>query len=252
MSTPIKSNKWKPKANLEQRRLALPEDDWTLASSEDLPRTRHQRKTAAEEESKNDSVGVSGEEVATELTMHDDGDADDLSSIMDGASISPKPGDKLNHSRVIIETGPVSEMLRKHLSCQKWQHPLAVLFPTTGIASSCKLVCTDEVKCDCVALCAPASAAVPLDDDAGSALTTRTTDFALNVMHVLAFMASGDGDTEAERVLGMNGLPNGTTMQSSFSKIKQQISQSIQEHTDEIVMNNLKEEVKLTLGEKTR
>jgi len=102
-----------------------------------------------------------------------------------------------------------------------------------------------------VALCAPASADVPLDDDAGSALMTRTTDFALNVTHVLTFVASGDGGTEAERVLGMNRLPNGTTMQSSFSKIEKRLSHSIQEYTDEIVLSNLKEEVKLTLGERT-
>ena len=96
MSTPIKSNKWKPKANLEARRLALPEEDWNLASSENLPRTRRQRKIK-EEESNNDSVGVSRAEatpLARELTTQDD--ADDLSSITEGASSSPKLGDKLN------------------------------------------------------------------------------------------------------------------------------------------------------------
>ena len=248
----MKSNKkWKPKANLEARRLALPENDWNLASHEgELPRTRHQRKREIEEESKNDSVARDETSpIATELMMEDG--EDDLSSITEGASSSPKPGNRLNYSRAIIEIGPVSEMLTRHLSCQKCQHPLVVSFPTTGIASSCKLVCTDKVKCDYVALCAPASADIPLDEDAGSALITRSMDFALNVTCVLAFMASGDGGTEAERVLGMNGLPNSTTMQSAFSKIEQRISQPIQECTDEIVLENLREEVKLTFGDKT-
>jgi len=102
-----------------------------------------------------------------------------------------------------------------------------------------------------VALCAPASADIPLEENAGSALITWSTDFALNVTYVLAFIASGDGGTEAERILGLNGLPNSTTMQSAFSKIEQRMSGSIQDFTNEIVLNNLREEVQLTFGDKT-
>jgi len=65
---------------------------------------------------------------------------------------------------------------------------------------------------------------------------------------VLAFLASGDGGTEAERVLGLNGLPNSTTMQSAFSIIEQRISGSMQQCTDKIVLCNLREEVQLTFG----
>ena len=99
-----------------------------------------------------------------------------------------------------------------------------------------------------MALSVPSCAEIPLDDDAGSAKITRRTDFALNVTYVLAFLASGDGGTEAKRVLGLNGLPNSLTMQSAFSNIEQRISGSIQQHTDEIVLCNLREEVQLTFG----
>jgi len=186
--------------------------------------------------------------VAEEIVVDD---ADDLSSMADDASKSsnsPRQENKLKHSRAIIEIAPVSEMLSRHLSCPKCQNPLSVSFPTTGIATSVKLVCTDEVKCDYVALCAPSAADIPLEDDAGSAKMTRSTDFALNVTYVLAFLACGDGGTEAERVLGLNGFPKSTTMQSAFSKIEQRISGTVQEFTDEIVMCNLREEVKLTFG----
>ena len=182
-----------------------------------------------------------------ELASENDGD--DLSSIADQSS--PKQGNRLSCSRVVIEVGPVSEMLTRHLSCLKCQNPLAISFPTTGIASSCKLVCTDEVKCDYVSLCAPAGADIPLDDNAGSAKMTRSVDFALNITCVLSFIACRDGGTEAERVLGLNGLPNSTAMQSAFSKIEQRISGPIQECTDEIVLNNLREEVKLTFADQT-
>jgi len=256
MSTPIKSNtkntkKWKPSASAEAKRLELgsvTETDWNLPSSvADLPRTRTRRKR----QSFDDDEDTREEEtpMASEFSVPDDAD-DDLSSITEDAR-SPKLGEKLNCSRAIIEIGPVGEMLTRHLVCLKCQNPLSILFPTTGIASSCKLVCTNEVKCDYVSLCAPSAADIPLEEDAGSALITRSTDFALNVTCVLAFMASGDGGTEAERVLGLNGLPNSTTMQSAFSKIEQRLSASIQEYTNEIVLQNLREEVHLTFGDAT-
>ena len=216
-----------------------------------MPRTRHQRKKETDEESKQDgSIRAEHSPPAVEeLSVVDD--ADDMSSITDDASKSTNQSNKLNCSRAVIDVGPVSEMLAKHLSCLKCQQPVAISFPATGIATSCKLVCADEVKCDCVALCAPTSAEVPPEEGAGSAKMTRSTAFAINVSHVLAFMASGDGGTEAEHVLGLNGLPNSTTMQSAFGKMEQRISGPIQENTDEIVLNNLKEEVRLTFGDKT-
>jgi len=242
MSTPIKSNKkkWKPNATNEAKRLARTESDWNLAASEgNLPRTRHQKKKETEDEG-NNSVARDPPLAANELiVIHED---DDLSSVTEDASKSsksPKQDNKLKHSRAIIEIEPVSEMLSRHLFCLKCQHPLSIYFPTTGIATSCKLVCTDEVKCDYVSLCAPSSADIPLEDDAGSALITRSTDFALNVTYVLAFLASGDGGTEAERVLGLNGLPNSTTMQSAFSKIENRMSGSIQQYTEGLVLSNL-------------
>jgi len=252
-NTPIQSNakgrtKWKPSASVEARRLELgSEKDWNLAAAvQDLPRTRRQRRLQTDDD---DDLSREEETVVASQVAVPVGGEDGLSSMTEDPNKSPN--DKPSHSRAVIEIGPVSEMLSKHLVCLKCQHPLSVTFPTTGIATSCKLTCTDEVKCDYVALSAPALAEVPLDEDAGSALIARTTDFALNVTYVLSFIACGDGGAEAERVLGMNGLPNSTTMQSAFSKTEQRISASMQEHTDEIVLNNLREEVQLTFGNAT-
>ena len=46
---------------------------------------------------------------------------------------------------------------------------------------------------------------------------TRITDFAVNVLCVLGFLSSGDGGTEAARLLGMLGIANDATMEAQFS-----------------------------------
>jgi hypothetical protein len=61
-------------------------------------------------------------------------------------------------------------------------------------------------------------------------------------------MTSGDGCTESAHLLGLLGLPNDTTMETrSFATIEDRISPSIQQLTDAILDENLREEVRLTL-----
>jgi hypothetical protein len=76
----------------------------------------------------------------------------------------------------------------------------------------------------------------------------RTTDYAINILYVLGFVASGDGCTEAARMLGLLGLPNDTTMETrSFASIEERIGPAIRQITEEILRNNLTEEVRLTI-----
>ena len=83
---------------------------------------------------------------------------------------------------------------------------------------------------------------------AGSALIKRTTNYAINVLYVLGFMASGDGGTEAERLLGFLGLPNSTTMDSrSFPEIEKRIAPMIVELLEEIIEENLVKEIEMTM-----
>jgi len=81
---------------------------------------------------------------------------------------------------------------------------------------------------------------VPLDENAGSPLIERNSDYAINMLYILGFMCSGDGGKEAERLLGLLGLPNSTTMEKrSFGIITRQISQPILDLADEILLENL-------------
>ena len=98
----------------------------------------------------------------------------------------------------------------------------------------------------------PCGSNVPLAEDAGSEKIKRNTDFALNALYIISFIASGDGGTEAARLLGMLGLPNSTTMQSrSFGNIERMLSPAIQEYTEEILQRNLENEVAVILGDDT-
>lgn len=248
-TTPLKSNsssskKWRPSASTEARRLGNNEGDWNLAtgaaSTTNLSRTRGRRSRL--------SLPQSLPQPRQLCNVDDDSTA--LSSLTDDASASSKHR-RPPHTRVIIEVNPVTSMLEKYLRCPKCQAALAVTFPTTCLASGCRLKCQNEMDCDFVVVEAPIGSEVPLSDDAGSALITRNTDYALNVLYVIGFISSGDGGTEAARLLGLLGLPNSTTMQSrSFGNIEKQLSPVIQEYTDEIMMGNLCKEVASKLGDR--
>ena len=248
MSTPQKSNssssrKWKPSATTEARKLSNNEGDWNLAGGViDQGRRARTRRVLMRE--------------LPSPTRTDGCDADDdnstVSSLTDD-SITSKSSRRPPHSRVIIEVNPVAAMLEKHLVCPKCKEggSLAVSFPTTCVASSCRLECQNKMKCTYAVVQKPALAkSIPLADDAGSALIVRNTDYATNVLYVLGFIACGDGGTEAARLLGLLGLPNSTTMQSrSFGNIEKEISPVLQAYSDEIIMDNLRKEVALVLGD---
>jgi hypothetical protein len=113
------------------------------------------------------------------------------------------------------------------------------------LASSLVVCCKDKVCgfVDHSEAPAPAKVGETTDDRA------RSTDYALNMLYVLGCIANGDGCTEAIRLLGLLGLANDTTMQPrSFNIIEDRISPIIQSVTRQVLVENLKEEVKLTFA----
>ena len=258
-STPQKSNsskrrKWKPDASVEARRLASTENDWNLPGGGELSRTRARaacivptpRQIFGEDEDSRGDVEFlddAGSSVASSLT------GDDSTS---SASKKKRRWFKPPATRVIIEVNPAKELLEKYLSkaCPRCEAPLELTFPSMCIASSIRLSCTNEVLCTFVDLVAPVKSNVPLADDASEGIK-RNTDSALNVLYVIAFVASGDGGAEASRLLGILGLPNSTTMQSrSFGNIEREISPVIQDYTKEIICKNIQREVSLYFGDR--
>ena len=80
----------------------------------------------------------------------------------------------------------------------------------------------------------------------------RSTDYAINVLYVLGFIAVGDGCTEAARTLGLLGLPNDTTMESrSFTIIEERLYPLLHEISEEIILQNLIKKAKLSMEAST-
>ena len=65
-------------------------------------------------------------------------------------------------------------------------------------------------------------------------------------------LSSGDGGTEAARLLGMLDVANDTTMEAQFSTIESRIGPFIVQLAEEIAQENLIEEVRAGKNEKTQ
>ena len=147
----------------------------------------------------------------------------------------------------------MSTMIETHLlPCPECGARLKIGFPTTCIASHCELrfqrYGNTESECSFLVETKASKAVLPLpaylDSGRRSLKVERNTDYAVNILYVLSFVASGDGDTEAARTLGLLGLPNSTTMQSrSFGNIESSIGPTIINFTDRIIYENLKKKL---------
>ena len=156
---------------------------------------------------------------------------------------------KVDSQRILVESKPLKLMMERHIFCPKCRGAVVVSFPTVCIASGCRIACTNNM-CDFVDMDRPAAAELPYLPE-GSALIERTTDYAVNIQYVLAFLASGDGGKEAERLLGFAGLPNSTTMEKrSFPTIESRLAPVIKDLTDEILRENLVAAVQQHYGDK--
>ena len=125
------------------------------------------------------------------------------------------------HTRATFEISAVRSVFERHAKpCPKCQSKLEFEFPTCTLVTGIRVSCSNEF-CSFVEVERPAAADVPLDENAGSCLIERNTDYAINVLCVLGFMSCGDGGSEAAKVVGLLGLPRPTTMQKrSFPTIE--------------------------------
>ena len=157
MATPQKSNssgkkkKWKPAASVEARRLGNAEDDWSLPGSEALPskRSRFARPRRI-------LLGEDLPPTAACLPCNKSDTDSAVSSLTDGSSSTSSRSRRPPHVRVIIETDPVASMLQEFLKdCPSCGKPLEITFPTTCLASSCRLQCSNIGLCTWATLSKP-------------------------------------------------------------------------------------------------
>jgi hypothetical protein len=130
---------------------------------------------------------------------------------------STEAGKKPPHTRVILEVAHVEKAFAE-LGCPQCRGPIKATIRTVCIASSLGFQCMNEETCGYLFHAAsPAATSIHVERNDNF---ERSTDYAVNVLYVLGFLAVGDGCTEAARILGMLGLPNDTTMEGrSFTII---------------------------------
>ena len=230
------SSWWKPKKVFEQRRLGC-SDGWTLDSStassisSSPGRTLRPRKDPSNNAMMSPLTvpdsGVKKRPSSAETTFDDDGGPPASKK----KAIGPPPV-----CRVLVETEMLCNMMESHIFCPQCNAAVVVSFPTVCIASGCRIDCSNAM-CGYVHLRNPKGANVALPATAGSPFIVRSTDYATNILFVLSFISSGDGGKEAERLLGLLGLHNSTSMEKrSFGIIESRLSPIIEELNREILL----------------
>ncbi len=236
----------------EARRLSADESDWNLVGGgrTQLTRTRG---------GGNGSTTTESVVVPEEVEMLDNASTrspisegstetpgDDLST-GEVSTTAPVPEKKPTHTRLIIEVAQLEQAF-KGFKCPECEGELELNLRTVCIATSIELLCHNN-DCSYVSDFARPSPTT-LHADKEDKNYERMTDYAVNVLYVLGFISVGDGHTEAGRLLGLLGLPNDTTMMNrSFGIIEDRIGPYIRKLCDEIIMENLEEEARLSMNE---
>jgi hypothetical protein len=254
-----------PKKELESYKLCAKESDWNLAGCTDLgatrsrtrsggggkPKSDHRRQQFLEPVSDADADDEAEEEEEVEAVeegvqpVAEEEEVDEVLELDDESEeVVTKRKAKPAATRVIVEVAALMETLQKNCRCMDCGGELEPMLKTTCIATSIKLTCKDTT-CGYIFYSDPPASA---DLDPTLDKRERTTDYAINILFVVGLLSCGDGCSEAAKLLGLLGLPNDTTMEGrSFGTIEDRISKKIHQVTDQILLENLVEEVRLSV-----
>jgi hypothetical protein len=234
---------------LESHRLSSSESGWLLSGChDDQPvsrtrgggngRVRHKRATCLP--TNFDGIPVEESEESEEEEAWDEAYELEYSDEEDDEY---EEFTKPEATRLLVEFDATKKFIENNSRCRDCNGPVEVQAKTICLASTLFMKC-NNASCgfvDYSELPAPAKIGETTDERA------RSTDYAINVLYILSFISSGDGCTEATRLLGLLGLPNDTTMQGrSFNIIEDRISPIMQSVARQILLDNLKNEVKVT------
>jgi hypothetical protein len=149
------------------------------------------------------------------------------------------------NNRILLEIDQLDHVIGQ-LACRLCGESVKATVKSVCIASSIGIECMNE---ECGFLFHPQAPAGTTIHLARNDNFERSTDYAINVLYVLSFMAMGDGCTEAARLLGLLGLPNDTTMKGrSFSIIQEErVGPFVRALGEEVVLENLIEEARLSM-----
>jgi hypothetical protein len=243
-----RGSSWIPSVSVEYKRLGNRESDWNLACGSSLTTS-----TSGSSSGRSTRYGGTGRpnltrKVLDEATSSEeewsagsnDSEEEELEDVVEEEE---EEVEKPVSTRCILEVSSLLETLTSNVRCATCGGPVDALVKTLCLASRISITCKDPECAFVYNSAAPAAAILDEKDDDRE----RTTDYAVNIAYVLGFVASGDGGAEAGRVLGLLGLPNDTTMESrSFPTIEERINPKLEKLANEILVENLVEEVRLT------
>jgi hypothetical protein len=137
-----------------------------------------------------------------------------------------KEREKPPATRVIVEVNALTRLFEGNVYCPQYAGSITLEVKTLCLASSLVVSCND-VNCGFVLHGDPP--ATTTVHERVRDYRERSTNYAANVLYVLAFLSMGDGCSEAARLLELLGLPNDTTMESrSFTIIEDRIGPVVQ------------------------
>ena len=153
------------------------------------------------------------------------------------ASSSEGEEDDNEYCRFITEVQAVKDLFHESAVCRQCKKGgLKVEFKSyllgTSIVTKCSN-CFTQCSSDVQRTTIPSTSHLQL------------SDYAVNCLFVLAMMLSGDGGTEAAKILGLLDLPRSASIdRSAFPTVETVICREVISLTEKLLDNNLKEEVR--------
>ena len=194
--------------------------------------SRWQRGDWEKNQEKKKRMGSSSSSSNNSSTQDDSSLNQDETEIEDKTEVESN----LKYERVIVERAVLCGLVEKNTKCPLCGGKVELLEDTLTLATQFRLQCT---KKDCAFIDYGTDLAKATVFE-GTDKRERSTDYAVNVLFVLANIANGNGATEAARTLGMLGLPRATTMGGySFTAIEERIAPAIAKLNEEILLQLL-------------
>jgi hypothetical protein len=120
-------------------------------------------------------------------------------------------------SRSIIENSSLSQLIQENTVCRKCRlvGHLSLKFPSIGVTTIPRLVC---------GMCRTTYTASAQETGLERALngSAKVTDYAANILYVVGFLTSGDGGTEAQKVLAL--LSAHSMEKNTFNKAERAVT----------------------------
>jgi hypothetical protein len=192
----------KPVGTSEDRRLGFQEGDWNLiVGVERTTRTRHggngrpdlagmsKRKEAV---GTNDSVAEEQDTASLTIsTISGEEQQEETQEVVDDEEEESVPAKKPPHSRVLLEVEHIEKAFDE-LGCPQCGGSIKLNLRTVCIASSLGFECLNEACGYLYHAVSPAATTIHVERNDNF---ERSTDYAINVLYVLGFIAVGDGCT---------------------------------------------------------